>query len=77
VNLKPGDLVRINDERVEGVEVYIFELVRPNSIFIVEQVTLISDPLGPTGHLTVRIVDPTDGTQWNVDGNWLERVKAN
>ena len=57
-----------------GVEVYLFELTRPDAIFIVKQVILKVDPLGPTGHLDVLMVEPTTGQEWRVDGNWLEKL---
>lgn len=57
-----------------GVEVYIFELTNPDAVFIVKQVVLKFDPLGPTGHLDVLMVDPTTGQEWKVDGNWLEKL---
>jgi hypothetical protein len=75
VNLKPGDLVRVREDKMGyGVEVYIFELTNPDAVFIVKQVVLNVDPLGPTGHLEVLMVDPTTGQEWKVDGNWLEKL---
>ena len=75
MNLKPGDLVRVREDKMgHGVEVYIFELTNPDAVFIVKQVVLKVDPLGPTGHLDVLMVDPTTGQEWRVDGNWLEKL---
>lgn len=75
MNLKPGDLVRVREEKMQGgVEVYLFELTNPGAIFIVKQVILKVDSLGPTGHLEVLMIEPTTGQEWRVDGNWLEKL---
>lgn len=43
-------------------------------IYIVEEVFIDTDPLGPTGHLTVVIIDPSNGERFGVDGNRLEII---
>ncbi len=68
--MKPGDLVRINENRpvVGGYG------VAEGQVFIVDKVELVEDPLGPTGDLFVTVVDPTDGGRWVIDGNVLVKI---
>ena len=75
MNFEPGDLVRAFSR---GAEPWRHELIvdvpYPERIYIVHEVHLESDPLGPTGRLIVVIVDPSNGEKYSVDGNCLERV---
>ena len=73
MSLKPGDLVRVSPR---GPEVLSLSLALDGLevIYIVEEVVLDTDPLGPTGHLTVVILDPRNGERYGVDGNRLEKI---
>ena len=73
--MKPGDLVRIDGNRPMGhadgtLEYY----ATKETIFIVDKVELIEDPLGPTGDLFITVVNPTDGGRWVIDGNVLIKI---
>lgn len=48
----------------------------PGRIYIVDEVHLERDPLGPTGRLIVVIIDPTTGEKYGVDGNCLSKVAS-
>ena len=73
--MKPGDLVKIDGnqpmEHADGILVY---YAMKETIFIVDKVELIEDPLGPTGNLFVTVVDPKEGGRWIVDGNVLTKI---
>jgi hypothetical protein len=73
--VKPGDLVRIDENRRFGVtDLHVEYGLMGGTIFIVESVELDTDPLGPTGNLFITVVDPTDGGKWVVEGNVLTKI---
>jgi len=73
--VKPGDLVRIDGNRPMGrVDHDLEYYATKETIFIVDKVELVEDPLGPTGDLFVTVVDPTDGGRWVIDGNVLTKI---
>jgi len=73
--VKPGDLVKIDENRHTRIaDPHIDYGVMEGTIFIVENVELDADPLGPTGNLFVTVIDPTDGGRWVVDGNVLTKI---
>ena len=73
--MKPGDLVRIDESRPTGhVNHNLVYYATKETIFIVDKVELVEDPLGPTGDLFVTVVNPTDGGRWIVDGNVLTKI---
>ena len=74
--MKPGDLVRIDENRPTGHDLHhdIEYYAMKETIFIVDKVELVEDPLGPTGNLFVTVVDPADGGRWVIDGNVLTKI---
>ena len=73
--MKPGDLVRIDGNRpMEHADGTLEYYATKETIFIVDKVELIEDPLGPTGNLFVTVVNPTDGGRWVIDGNVLIKI---
>ena len=73
--MKPGDLVRIDESRpTVHAEAVLEYYATKETIFIVDKVELIEDPLGPTGDLFVTVVDPTGGGRWVIDGNVLIKI---
>jgi hypothetical protein len=73
--VKPGDLVKIDGNRPMGHADGILEYyAMKETIFIVDKVELVEDPLGPTGNLFVTVVDPTGGGRWVIDGNVLVKI---
>lgn len=77
MNFEPGDLVRAFSRGAESWRNdLIVDVPYPGRIYIVDELYLERDPLGPTGRLVVVIVDPATGEKYGVDGNCLERVTA-
>lgn len=75
MSLKPGDLVRVSPRGPEVLSLSLaLDLPSEEVVYIVEEVVLDTDPLGPTGHLTVVILDPRNGERYGVDGNRLEKI---
>jgi len=73
--MKPGDLVRVSPRGPEVMSMsLVLDLPSEDVIYIVKEVVLDTDPLGPTGHLTVVILDPRNGESQGVDGNKLEKI---